>query len=243
MEFKDLLEATKVARVAASQDGGTDPRTRNVRLGIARRAQEDLLGLFNDYKNEVRRRVVFVLPTGEGASKFTEISAREFGCFVVDAESVYKESIKNISPVLFTDSPFNPALLDTAVNYFQDIADEIGLISYPMVIYKNSYARTLRNEQELLEVVKEAFNNDIGSEVVGHYAIHHATNQGINEEFSGKVMPIILTTNDLKLIKSLEENLKTITNNVFLIDTDANISEKEIEKTFLNMKKNIKSTK
>ena len=241
MEFKDLLQAVRTAKIAAAQDGGTDPRTRNVRLGIARRAQEDLLGLFNDYKNEVRRRIVFILPTGAGAAKFTELSTKEFGCFAIDAEGIYKDSIKNVNPVLFNNSPFNPSLLDTTVNYFQDVAEEIGLISYPMVIYKNSYARTLKNQQELLDVVKEAFNADIGSEMVGHYAIHKAANQGIEEEFAGKIMPVILTTDDLKLIESLEENLKVITHNIFVVDTNEDVSEKDIEKTFVKIKKTIKS--
>jgi hypothetical protein len=241
MEFKDLLKATKEAKLASLGDGGTDPRTRNARLGIARRAQEDLLGLFNDYKNEVRKRIVFILPTGPSADKFTELSSKEFGCFAVDAEGVYKDSIKNINPVLFNNSPFNPALLDTAVNYFQDVAEEIGLISYPMVIYKNTYARTLKNQQELLDIVKEAFNADIGSEVVGYYAIHKATNLGLESEFAGKIMPVILTTSDLKLIASLEENLKTITNNIFVVDTKETITEKEIEKIFTNIKKTIKT--
>ena len=241
MEFKDLLEAVKKAKLASEGDGGTDPRTRNARLGIARRAQEDLLGLFNDYKNEVRRRIVFILPTGAGASKFADLSVKEFGCFSIDAEGIYKDSIKNINPVLFTNSPFNPSLLETAVNYFQDVADDIGLISYPMVLYKNVYARTLKNQQELLDVVKEAFNNDIGSEVVGYYAIHKAASQGIEEGFAGKIMPVILTTEDMRLIESLEQNLKIITNNIFVVDSKDDISEKDIEKTFIKIKKTIKT--
>lgn len=241
MEFKDLLKAVKTAKAASLVDAGTDPRTRNAKLGLARRAQEDLLGLFNDYKNEVRRRIVFILPTGPGAEKFAEIGQKEFGCFSIDAEGPYKDSIKNINPVLFTNSPFNPALLETAVNYFQDVADEIGLISYPMVIYKNIYARTLKNQQELLDIVKEAFNNDIGSEMVGYYAIQKAAAQGIEEGFAGKIMPVILTTNDLKLIESLEENLKIITNNIFVVEAKEDINEKDLEKTFTKIKKTIKT--
>lgn len=241
MDFKDLLKATKEAKVRASATPSTDARTHTVSVGLIRRAKEDLDGLRNDYKNEVRRRVVFILPIGDGVAKFTELSTKEFGCFDVDAEGPYKDSIKNINPVFYTNVPLSSSTLTMAANAFQDVADEIGLISYPMVLFKNEYSRMLQTQQDLLSIVKEAFNTDMGSEIVGHYAIHKASEMGIEEGFDGKIMPVILTTNDTALVELLSDKLKTITNNVFVVATKENVVEKDIEKILTNIKKNIKS--
>jgi hypothetical protein len=241
MDFKELLTKTKEAKERASVEPSVDPRSRNASLGQIRRAKEDLLGLMADYKNEVKRRIVFILPVGEGVDKFTETSVKDFGCFAIDAEGPYKDSIANINPALFSQSIFTPAILDTVNNYFQDVADEIGLISYPMVTYKNTYTKMLNNKQDLLEVVKLAFNEQIGAELVGHYAIQKAAVMGLEEEFAGKIMPVILSTNDTKLIEALSENLKIITNNIFVVETNEKTTAKEIEKTFMNIKKTIKN--
>lgn len=241
MEFKDLIKKVKETKVLASADPGSDPRTYTAKVGKIRRAKEDLAQLFGDYKTEVRRRVIFILPEGAGSEKFAALADKEFGCFVVDAEGVFKDSIANVNPVLFTNSPFNPSLLDTVTNYFQDVADEIGLMSYPMVIYKNTYARTLRNQEDLLTVTKEAFTENIGSEVVGHYAIHKVAIEALGDKFAGKMVPVILLTSDDKLRESLSETLKVITNNVFTIDTKEEDTDKEVEAALVKVKKQSKN--
>ena len=48
----------------------------------------------------------------------------------------------------------------------------------------------------LLKLIKEAFNEKIGSEVIGYYAIDKASRDAVNKLFDGRVVPIILEVED-----------------------------------------------
>lgn len=238
-DLKQLVKEVKIATEKANVEIGNDPRTYTAKLGKVRRAKEDLKELFIQYRNEVRNRVVFILPTGESSDAFSKIATEELGCFAVDAEGPYKDTIVNINPALYNKHPFDPAILSTLTNYFQDVADEMGLLSYPQPVFKNKYAKTLNSKEELLESVKEVFVEEIGSEIVGHYAINKVAIEGIKEDFNGKIVPIVLNTKDSKLIEKLEKDLRRITIRVFLIETKDQISVKDVEKELKNIKKSI----
>jgi hypothetical protein len=243
MDLKVLVKEVKALKVLASQDPGAHPQTHAVKLGKIRRAKEDLKERFNSYKNEVSRRIVFILVSGPGAEAFRDIATNEdFGCFSADPEGIYKDVVKNINPRLYENHPFSPDVLNTVSNYFQDVADEIGLMSYPMMVFKNSYAKTIKSKDDLIQSVKRAVNEDVGSEVVGHYIIQKVTEQALSENFAGKIVPVVVYSADEDLISDLNKNLRRISRNVFPLDipegADAALVEKEL-KTVRKAMKNV----
>jgi hypothetical protein len=235
MELKDIVKKIDDIKAVAQMTPTQNPRTYNMQLGKIRRAQEDLNLLLEDYRQEVRRKVVFILPAGAGAEKFTQIASE--GCFSLDAKELFNKISDKISPVLYGNQPFNASTLDTAMSYFAELADTIGITSYPQVIFKAKYAKKLGSKQDLSESLKESMSESIGSDIVGHYSVHAVAQLAINEKFAGKVVPVVLHSDDAEFIQQLSESLKNITKNVFLVDNKEDVLDKDVEAVLKKIKK------
>lgn len=242
MDLKELVKQMKVKKLAADEDPGTDPRTYTIKTGKIRRAREDLKELFNTYRGEISRRVVFILTTGPGAKAFHDLATSdEFGCFSADADGVYKDIVKNINPRLYQDHPFSPDVLNTVSNYFQDVADDLGILGYPMIVYKNKYARTNKNKEEFLASVKMAINEDVGSEIVGYHILKSVAEQAFAESFNGKIVPVVIHTDDVNLVEELNTSLRKISRNVFVVETAQEVSVEKVEKELKTIRKQMKN--
>jgi hypothetical protein len=235
MELKDIVKKIEDIKVIAGMTPTANPKTYNAQLGKIRRAQEDLNLLLDDYRQAVRHKVVFILSAGAGADKFTQIASE--GCFSLDAKELFNKITDKINPVLYGNQPFNASTLDTAMSYFSELADTIGITSYPQVIFKAKYAKKLDTKEDLSESLRESMSEAIGSDIVGHYSVHAAAQLAINERFTGKVVPVVLHSKDEAFIKQLSESLKNITPNVFLIDSKEDVSDKEVESALKKIKK------
>jgi len=77
----------------------------------------------------------------------------------------------------------------------------------------------------------------IGSDIVGHYSVHAVAQLAINEKFAGKVVPVVLYSDNAEFIKQLSESLKNITKNVFLVDNKEDVSDKDVEAILKKIKK------
>lgn len=239
MELKDVLKKIEEAKVVVNQDPNFHPKTHAGKLGQIRRAKEDLKMLYSEYREAVRSKIVFIIPTGLGASKFSDIADKEYGCFKSDAEGVYNEVTENINSALYENTTFNPSSLETSMNYFRELADEIGLLSYPQVIFKSNYAKPLKNKEDFRNSLKEAINEQIGSDIVGHYTVDRISTLAVNDKFAGKIVPVVMSSSDLELLNNLSQSLKSITSRVFVVDTKEEVSEKEVEKVLLKIKKTV----
>lgn len=240
-DFKKLIKEVKAKQEAADKPITDDPRTHGVQLGRARRAQEDLKALFEQYKREVSARAVFIIPVGAERQQFADIASSDsFGCFKVRVDDMYEEITQDISPVLYTNSAASPSLLDILQDQFQSIADEIGIMSYPMVIFKSKYSRTLNKKEDLIAFTKQAFNEDMGLEVVGYYTIHKVANQAIKEDFAGKIVPIIIDTEDSDLAKALVDGLKKISPFVYAVEAEKEVDEKLVKQVLIDIRKKVK---
>lgn len=235
--IKDI-EKNKV--VAAMEIGDADPRTYTTKLGHIKRAKQNLEDLFLDYRKEVMNRAVFILTKGAQADSFIEIATSEYGCFSVNGDALFEDIISRVDKRYYENMTSSPALFDLLMSSFNDVCDDIGIIGYPAVLFDSKYKRRLKSKEDLLQLTKEAFNEKVGSDLVGLYAIDKASREAVNQGYNGTTIPIIISSNDKELIGELSKSLKSITGNVFEISTTKKQTQKSVEEKLVKIKEKIK---
>jgi hypothetical protein len=193
-KFKEILDKIDKNRQIANSDNKEqlDPRTYTTKLGHIKRAKENLKQLYLDYRNEIQNSVIFILATGSKSDTFIDVATKEYGCYVSDASEIYNKIADNINKRYYDNQESSPALFDLMMSSFNDICDDLDIVSYPIVYFENKYRRRLKNREDLVNLIKESFNDKVGSELVGLYAINQVTENAINDKYSGKNIPIIL---------------------------------------------------
>lgn len=240
--FDALIKDIEKNREIANLDVGTnaDPRTYTTKLGHVKRAKQNLEDLFREYRKEVSKRAVFIVTDGSKADSFTEIANAEYGCFSVDGDAVFEDIISRIDKRYYDNQVSSPALFDLLMSSFNQVCDDVGIIGYPAVLFESKYKRRLKSKEDLLALTKEAFNDKVGSELVGLYAVDRVSRKAVNDGYNGKTIPIIIHSKDKDLIKLLSTSLKTISPNVFEIDTSKKQTQKTVEEKLLKIKEQIK---
>ena len=240
--FKSLIEDIKKNRLLANTEipHDADARTLTARIGKKKRAKEDLKDLSYQYRNHVKGNCIFILPKGKYSEGFTELANEQFGCFNVGAEDLYNEIADQIHERHYTNCKATPALFDILMSVFNDICDQVGIVEYPVVFFEAKYSRRLKNRDDLLDLIKEAFNDKVGSELVGVYAIDKVAKLAIEKEYEGKTIPIIINTEDKEFSDLLAGSLKALTNNVFSISTAKKQTEEIVKNNLVKIKKSLK---
>ncbi len=217
--FKEIIEEIEEKKEIAGRDAGTDPKSRVVRLGKIKRAKEDLKELYLEYRQHIQSKAAFIICTGSTCAKFDSIAEGVWGCFSVDPEEFYEDITCEVDKRHYTNQISSRALFDLVGSAIEEKAHQVGIIGYPALIFENKYKKLLHNKEEMLAVVKQAFNDKVGAEVVGLDAIEKVARKAVNEGFIGKTAPIVLIAKDEKLAKSLHKDLKKISRNVFIISS------------------------
>lgn len=220
-DLKELLEEIKLkkAKIATEKDLETvdNPHTYRSKMAHITRAKSDLEDHIEAYRMCILKSVAFILVTGKNTDKFNSIASEEFGCFEVGADEMYEKMIKDVPESLYLNHTL-PAEVFTKINYtFQEMASELDIVSYVPMSYEHKHKKMIKSKDELLKIVKDAFNTYTGSEVVGLYAVNSILNTALKAEYDNPVTPIILHSTDETLIKDLANNLNKITNNVFVV--------------------------
>jgi len=236
-----LKEIEKNKEIASMSLDNPDPRTYTTKLGHVKRAKENLKELFLQYRKEVSNRAVFILTKGANSDSFVNIATGDdFGCFSVNAEALYEEIASKISSRYYEDQPSSPALFDLLMSSFNDICDEIGIIGYPAVLFDAKYKRRLKTKDDLVNLIKDAFNDKVGSDLVGLYAIDKVARKALEKGYDGKTIPIIITTKDKELVNDLDKTLKNLTKSVFKISTSKEQTQETVEESLLKIRENLK---
>jgi hypothetical protein len=251
-----LIKDIQTKNTIATSDPGSDPNSRRTRLGQISRAKEDVAEMTSQYREELSRRAAFILVTGKQADLYSQLASGDlFGCFSVNPESFYEDLVNKIPERLYLNQPSSPSLFDHLGVHFEDRALEIGVLGYPALLFEAKYKKTLKSKEDMLNLTKRAFNDKVGGEVVAVDAIARITDKAVALEFSSKVCPIVLATNDVELVKELEQGIKrTLTDRVFVVATgtkiDKSISsiafdkiktvdEKSVEENLLKIRKHL----
>jgi len=240
--FEALIKDIEKNKVLANKVlDKPDPRTYTTQLGHIKRAKENLSELYLEYRKEVMQRAVFILAKGAQSKSFIDIAEKEgYGCFDLNADSVYEEIADKVNERYYDNQQSSPALFDILMSSFNDVCDDIGIIGYPAVLFESKYRRRLKSKKDLVDLVKQAYNDKVGSELVGLYAVEKIARKAVNEGYSGKTIPIILHSKDKDLLDTLETSLKEITVNVFKIATSSKQNKKLVEQKLLKIKDSIK---
>lgn len=240
--FEALIKDIEKNRTIASTDiSDSDPKTYNARLGKKKRAKQNLDDLFLEYREQVTNRAVFILTKGAQSDSFIDVATGEdFGCFEVEADILYNQILQKVDKRYYDNQTSSPALFDILMSSFNDICGDIGIVSYPAVLFESKYKRRLKNKEDLLQLTKEAFNDKVGSDLVGLYAIDKVARKAVNEAYEGTTIPIIIHTKDNKLADDLSVTLKNINQNVFKVPTTKKMKSEEVGKHLMKIAKSLK---
>lgn len=194
--------------------------------GHINRAKEDLKDLYRDYRVELQKRAAFIIAIGGQSKKFADLAEKEFGCFSLDAEILYKEIGEQIPTPVYMNKAASPSLFDHFGARFGDRALEIDIIGHRPLSFNSKYSKMLKSTEDMVKLMRTAFNETIGSEVVGLDAIDRVSIKAVNEGYASKTVPIVLYTKDEEFAADLATNLKKVSINTFIVSTGAKVSDK-----------------
>lgn len=207
--IKELVSTIKQKKEEAGQSmDKLDPHTRRVRAGKAKRAREDLKELYMRYRKLLASSSVFMLVTGTHAKEFVDVAREDFACFAVEADSFYKSLLDQVPKVTYMNKIANSSLFDHFSAKFEDRATQIDIVGYPAFVFKSKYKKKLSNYDDALDLVKRAWNETVGSETAVLDAIDKVAEEAVNKDYSAPVCPIILYTQDEKLVEEMLEDVK-----------------------------------
>lgn len=252
--LKQISDEIKKQRNIASMDPGQDPQTRRVRQGNIMQAKEKLKDLMLSYRKQLLSNAVFIIATGDESEKFANIAEEKYSCFSVNVEDFYQELIAKVPTVLYENKISSGNLFEHIGTALEDKARDLDIVSYPALIFESKYKKQLKDKSDLLALTKSAINDKIGSEIVGIDAMNKISEKVMSSELSGKKIPVVLYTGDQDRIEELAKGLKrSLTRNTFIIsagevnekvktvsfDTVEKVTQKAVEKTLLNLIKNL----
>lgn len=208
MSLSKVIEQIKAAQIYANEDVNSGPiETLNGRRGRKNQAIEQLRVLKNQYKTELTETAAFIVVTGEKRDAFTSTAVENFKCFSTNPNEFYEDLARRLPPAAYQGQESVSGLFDILGRHLEDKASELGIVGYPQMIFRQGYRSVLKNKEDLVDLVRQAINDQVGPEIVGIQAITSLLNTAIEKEHSAKVTPIILSTDNESLALCLEESL------------------------------------
>lgn len=220
MSLQTVLEEIKKLKPFAEEDVDAGPvDTLSGRRGRKHQAQERLKVLRREYITDLMKSSVFIVASGVGRDEFAKIATENFGFFSADPEEFYRDLASRISPSLYSGKESVSNIFDVLGRYLEDKAMELGIIGYPQLIFKQQYRKAINSAAEFQELVKQAVNEQLGTEIVGIQAVNSLVDKAIAKGHSDKITPIVLATGDEQLALDLVKDLERLTSRVFLTVT------------------------
>lgn len=218
MSLQKVLEEIKVVKPLSEEDISAGPReTYAGREGRKRNATERYKDLKEKYIDELRASAVFILVCGSGKDQFSEVAQKEFGCFSSDPDGFYKDLANRLNPELYNGKTSGSNLFDILGRYLEDKATEMKLSSYPQLIMKQQYFRAIKDKNDFVSLIKQAINEQVGSEIVGIHTLREVSEKAIDAGHGSKLTPIVLSTDDEELALDLNSTLGRIGSRSFLV--------------------------
>ena len=218
MSLSKILEEIKVVKPIVEEDILEGPReTYAGREGRQRNAREQLKTLKEQYTNELRESSAFILVSGSSKERFQELASTEFNCFSADPEGFYKVLADKIPTELYTNKPSAGNLFDVMGRHLEDVANDLGIIGYPQLIFRQQYERALSGKSDFIKLIKESINEQVGSEIVGIYTAKTLTYEAIKKEHGSQVTPIVMASDDETFLLDLNSTLHRVGARVFLV--------------------------
>jgi hypothetical protein len=189
------------------------------REGMKRAAVDRLEQLKTDYKKALIESTFFIILTGANRDRFSEIASNpDFECFAVDPDNFYRDLASRVDTKLFGRES-TKYLFNIANNALYDKALEIGISrnSIMEIKFDERYNRAVTNTEELAGLLKQAVNDQIGSEVVGLDAIASIVDRALAKKHAGSITPVLLNTSDEHFVLDLQKNLLRLKTKTFVV--------------------------
>lgn len=213
-----LKEIQRLKPFAEENVESGPPETLSGRRGRKHQAIESLTRLKREYRQDLLRSAVFIVVSGNQRSEFETIATGDkYKLFSADPEQFYNDLAKRIPPVLYEGKESVSNMFDILGRHLEDKMNELDAIGYNQLIFKAKYFKTVRNVSEFTSLVKEAINEQLGSEIVGIQAIASILDNAIATGHNAKTTSIVLNTGDEKLATDLIKDLERLTSRVFLV--------------------------
>jgi len=218
MSLTKILEQIKVNQLNATAVVENEPReTYAGRFGRQQRAVESLKDLKSEYRAELRKTAMFILVVGANKDDFVNTATEKFGLFSSDPMELYNDLANRVSPGLYNSNSSTHDLFQVLGRHLEDKAMELGVVEYPLMTFKQEYRRNITSKDGVVQLITEAINQQVGSELVGLQAAYSITDKAIEKNHSSKTTPILLKTDNEKLALDLLSSLPRITKSVFLV--------------------------
>lgn len=255
MALKEILARLKEALPIASEVIEQEPlSTYTGRIGRQRQAKEASVSLKSQYRREMLESSLFMVITGSQKEDFAKVAA-ENETFVVSSDDFYVDLVNRIPEELYVEKQAVANVFDVIGRHLEDKAVELEIRGYPMLLMKPSYNKFIGSKAELVTLVKEAVNEQVGAEIVGITAISSILNKAIEVGHAKRITPVAIVASDDQMALDLIRDLPRLTNRVVLINAgktskalkshNGTVNLKEVnEKTVIETLTNIsKSTK
>ena len=186
-----------------------NPGTIRGREGLKKAALETIRRMENSYADELRKAATFIVVTGSLRESFAELSQTpDFGCFTADPNRLFVDVASNIDASLFGREG-TKHLFSIASNVLQDKASDLGIESYNYVMFSDKYNSGVKTKEDFIPLFRQAVLDQVGSEMVGIYAVNSIVKTAIDRGHQAQVTPIVLSVSDENFALDLSTNLKT----------------------------------
>lgn len=216
--LKKIVETIVETKRLAETEVPFEPvQTYQGRLANKKRAMYELDSLMVDYRNAVMKHSLLMLATGEEKQEFVKIADEEFECVCFPAETLFTTIASKIDSQNYIGKKTNSFLLDMIEAELKEIAWKAGIQSMPELKCENKHDMTFNTREEFEKYIKTVILEYIGSEILVIIAISEAAEIAINQQRLSSILPIVMFSDDLKLLESVKENGKLFTENIFTI--------------------------
>ena len=218
MSLSKTLEEIKKVIPVANEDLTKGPiETMAGRRGRKVQAMESLKRLRREYTSELMRTAVFIVLTGSDREEFERVATEKFGVFKADSEEFYNDLARRVPSALYLGKESVSNVFDVLGRHLEDKANDMDIIGYPQLIFKQQYRSSIKTESDFRALVRRAINEQMGSEIVGIQAVRSLVDLAIEHGHTGKTTPIILSVKDDDMVEALMKDLPRINPKVFLV--------------------------
>ena len=219
MSLEKTLKEIKALKPFAEENTDIGPiETMSGRRGRKNQAIEQLRQLKLTYKRDLMNSALFLIVVGSERAQFEEITTnKKFGLFAANPEEFFQDLSSRIPAALYAGKESVGNIFDVLGRHLEDKANELDIVGYPQLIFKESYAGTLGGPEAFTKLVKRAVSDQMGAEVVGIQAVNSILDKAIDKNHAGKTTPIVMTTDDLAFASKLSGDLNRLSPRVFLV--------------------------
>lgn len=219
MALSNVMEEIKRVKPFTTEDVDSGPReTMAGRRGRKSQAIEQMKQFKRTYRLELLQSAAFIVVTGSSKDAFQHIATEKFECFSASPTAFYEDLASRIPESLYKGKDSMVNLFDIVGRHLEDKAMELDLNEYNQLIFKQEHYVSIKDKNDLVQLLKGAVNAQMGSEIVGIQAVTSLVDIAIAKEHTAKVTPIILATDDESLALNLESSLRRLNpRGVFLV--------------------------